>query len=130
MKRSAAKSVLVLEDDDSIRDVLCLILEGLHYSVLSSGDEKGFRELVRRRKFDMFITDLDLQDPKFDGVDAAAFIRKLNSEIPVVLITAQSSGHHKVRTFRRLISKAAVIYKPFSVIDLEETLVHMTSKSR
>jgi DNA-binding NtrC family response regulator len=116
------KSILVLEDDDAIRDALCMILEGLNYAVESAKNEIDFNQLVEKRHFDVFITDLDLSDARFGGVDASLIIRKTNPEIPIVLITAQSHNHRGVQKFKNLPAKTIVIFKPFAMSNLEEAL--------
>jgi DNA-binding NtrC family response regulator len=122
LKTKARKSILVLEDDDAIRDALCMILEGLNYIVESAKNKKEFNQLIEKRHFDVFITDLDLSDARFDGVDASLIIRKTDPEIPIVLITAQSHNHRGVQKFKNLPAKTIVIFKPFAMSNLEEAL--------
>jgi DNA-binding NtrC family response regulator len=119
---SACRSILVLEDYTSIREAICMVLEGLKYSVYSARDKVAFARLIEDKDFDIFITDLNIADPCFNGNDASLIMRKIKPSIPIALITTQMDTHPGVQRFRRLSPKTQIIFKPFTVTDLENAL--------
>ena len=82
-KRQA--SILVIEDDKDVRQLLSdiLISEGHEVRVASNG-KKGL-ELFRSRKFDLVLTDLGM--PEMSGWQVSKEIKKIDDKTPVALIT-------------------------------------------
>ncbi|MBC8440414.1 MAG: response regulator [Deltaproteobacteria bacterium] len=80
------KRILVIDDDEAIRKVFLLALEGTSFQVdtVSSG-EKGI-EMVQEQSYDLIY--IDLKMPGMNGVDTLKKIRKINPDIPVYIITA------------------------------------------
>ena len=89
MKSVSAKkrqaSILVIEDDKDVRQLLSdiLISEGHEVRVASNG-KKGL-ELFRSRKFDLVLTDLGM--PEMSGWQVSKEIKKINDKTPVAVIT-------------------------------------------
>ena len=79
-------AVLVIDDDPTVRDVHCRLLRragipAMH--VASAGDALGL--LQNGKQFDAIVTDICM--PGMDGVTMLREVRRLNSDIPVVLVT-------------------------------------------
>ena len=62
--------VLVVEDEQNIRELVCLHLGLENYECVQSGDGEGALKLARSRRFDLVI--LDVMLPGLDGVTVAA----------------------------------------------------------
>ena len=81
--------ILVIDDDDSVRDVLKRFLERFGYIVsLASSGREGLR-LLQQEKADIVITDIFM--PEMDGLEVILEIkkrcRKLSGCIPVIAIS-------------------------------------------
>ncbi|KWT82930.1 sigma-54-dependent transcriptional regulator [Candidatus Magnetominusculus xianensis] len=83
-------SVLVIDDEDGIRETLSLIFEDEGFSVsVASSAEEGLEFLSKNAPDVIF---LDIWLPGMDGIDALEEIRRLYTAIPVIII----SGHGKI----------------------------------
>ncbi len=83
------ENILVIDDENMIRDSIKEILESFGYSVVTaSGGMEGLKIIQEnRRHFDLAIVDMSM--PKMNGVETIRNIRQLDSSIKVLL----SSGH-------------------------------------
>ncbi len=82
-------SVLVIDDEEIMREVLdaLLVRERCRVALAVSGDE-GL-ELARTRTFDAVI--LDLMMPGMDGMQTLEELKKIDEDLPVIMITAFGS---------------------------------------
>lgn len=90
-------SILIIEDDKRVADLLKTGLEenGYHTMVAYDGF-MGFR-LFQSHSFQLVISDIIL--PRMDGFELCKEIRKLNSHIPVLMLTALGSTDDKLDGF-------------------------------
>jgi DNA-binding response OmpR family regulator len=94
--RGSAPRVLVVEDDEHIRELVALHL-GLEGLVpVQSGDGTDGLALARNEPFDLIV--LDLMLPGLDGVTLCRAIRreKLNGDVPILMLTARREETDKV----------------------------------
>jgi two-component system phosphate regulon response regulator PhoB len=89
MQDAEARSIVVIEDEDAILDVLDYNLRREGSDVATARDGRAGLELVRERRPDLVL--LDLMLPELDGIELC---RRLRSEpatagIPVIMITAK-----------------------------------------
>ena len=86
------KTILVIDDDKSIRDSLKMILEYEHYEVeFAENGEKGLQSLDR---FSVDVVLLDVKMAGMDGIEVLTKIQQKNQKPPVVMI----SGHGTIET--------------------------------
>ncbi|MCA9380889.1 response regulator transcription factor [Candidatus Dojkabacteria bacterium] len=78
--------ILVVEDEDTIREVEKAYLQRSGYSVDDSCDGKSALDLFKKNKYDLVLLDLNL--PEMDGVEVCKEIRKV-SQVPVIMVTAR-----------------------------------------
>lgn len=114
MKDAAHFSILVVEDTDPIRDLMCLILEEDGYHVESACNGKEGFELFTQKRFDMVFTDLIM--PGMNGCELAEKIKGSNQEIPVVLVTAWAMDYSESELRSKGIDY--IVNKPFRDIQL------------
>ncbi len=81
------KSILVVDDERNIVDLLRMYLEKEGFAVIAAGD--GEQALVLHQRHDPDLVILDLMLPKRDGFDVCREIRK-RGETPVIMLTAKS----------------------------------------
>lgn len=114
MAEQPALTILVIEDDASIRQglVLNLSLEG--YAVLTAADGATGLELARERRPDLVVLDLTL--PRLDGLAVLRALRRTDHETPVVILSARGQEASKVEG----LSQGADDYitKPFGLKEL------------
>ena len=92
-------SVLVIDDEEIIREALQALLggDGCHVSLAASGEE-GL-ELARSQPFDVAIVDVMM--PGIDGNETLDELRRLDKDLPVILITAFGSIEKAVEATKR-----------------------------
>lgn len=83
--------ILVVEDDDDIRNYLVLRLQRLGHDVVAAADGQAGLELAGIRRPDLVVTDWSM--PRLTGIELCAAIREQPevSDVPILVITARSS---------------------------------------
>jgi DNA-binding response OmpR family regulator len=89
-------TVLVVEDEANIRELVCLHLKLEEVAFEQAADGKAGLELARVRKFDLIL--LDLMLPGLDGVTVCRAIRRdsVNAATPILMLTARREESDKV----------------------------------
>ena len=89
-------SVLVVEDETNIRELVCLHLGLERLQCVQAADGQAGLKLSRERKFDLVI--LDLMLPGLDGVSVCRAIRSdsRNTNVPILMLTARREEPDKV----------------------------------
>ncbi len=106
--------ILLCEDDENLGTLLCeyLIAKGYN-AVLCPDGEAGYKEFTKD-KFDMCV--LDVMMPKKDGFSLAQDIRQINSQIPIIFLTARVQKEDVLEGFDK--GADDYITKPFSMEEL------------
>jgi DNA-binding response OmpR family regulator len=89
-------TVLVVEDEAHIRELVCLHLGLEHFDCVEAIDGNTGLQLARDRAFDLVI--LDLMLPGIDGVTVCRALRRdsANLEVPILMLTARREESDKV----------------------------------
>ena len=106
--------ILLCEDDENLGTLLCeyLIAKGFD-AVLCPDGEVGFREF-QKDKFDICV--LDVMMPKKYGFTLAQDIRQINSQVPIIFLTARVQKEDILEGFDK--GADDYITKPFSMEEL------------
>ena len=105
------KTVLIVEDEKNIVDILRFNLERKGYRTLEAYDgEEGLRR-AREEKPDLILPDIML--PKMIGFDVCAALRAEGDNVPILLLTAREEEDDKVRGLET--GADDYITKPFSM---------------
>ena len=92
--------ILVVDDDDRIRDLLKRFLTRETYRVTAAGDAVTARRLMQTMAFDLAI--LDIMMPGEDGLSLLSAIREgRNRETPVMLLTARGESQDRIEGLKR-----------------------------
>jgi DNA-binding response OmpR family regulator len=104
-------SVLIVEDDSSLQQMLTWELEELGYSVTAVGSCRGTRTLAGERRFDLAL--LDYQLPDGNGIELMEELRMSQPGLPVIM----SSGICCTDTAARALRSGAwrFVPKPASI---------------
>ncbi len=104
-------SILLVEDDENLGSLLCEYLNGKGYdTILASDGEKGLKKFLNQT-FDLCI--LDVMMPVKDGFTLAREIREINTDVPIVFLTAKNMKEDTLEGFE--IGADDYITKPFSM---------------
>jgi DNA-binding NtrC family response regulator len=111
-----ANSILIIDDEKSIRGTLKEILEYEKYEVDEAEDGMKGLALMEKKRYDIVLCDIKM--PKMDGIEVLGKIREKGLDSPVVMI----SGHGNVETAVESLKNGAYdfISKP---LDLNRVLV-------
>lgn len=92
----APRQVLVVEDEQNIRDLVCLHLGLEGYQCVPVGEGREALKLASERPFDLIV--LDLMLPGIDGVTICRAIRRqgVNRSVPILMLTARREESDKV----------------------------------
>lgn len=98
MNNNKPIKILVAEDDTNLSLLLCDFLHLLGYETTCARDGKDGWSLFQQGIFDMCI--LDVMMPRMDGFTLADQIRKRNSSVPIIFLTARGLNEDRVRGFK------------------------------
>ncbi len=107
------KTILVVDDEQILRENICAYLENAKYNVIQASDGLKAIELFNLHKPDLII--LDLMLPNLSGEDVCLKIRKV-SNVPIIMLTAKTSEDSVINGLN--IGADNYISKPFSVKEL------------
>jgi len=97
-------SILIIDDEKSIRKTLTEILTFEGYKIDEAADgEEGLKKF-KDKNFDIVLCDIKM--PKIDGIEFLEKARQINSEVPIIII----SGHGNIETAVEAVKKGAYDY--------------------
>ena len=102
-------SILVVEDDASIQELIVEFLRAENYNVDFASDGLEGIQLFKQNNYDLIILDIMMQN--LDGYSACKMIRK-TSNVPIIFLTALNQEHEEVKGFE--LECDDYITKPFS----------------
>lgn len=85
--------ILIVDDEEDIRDLLEIYLVNEGYSVIKTAN--GFEALEALEKEDVDLIVLDIMMPKMDGIQACMKIRK-EKNVPIIMLSAKSEDIDKI----------------------------------
>ncbi len=117
------KRVLVVEDEEKLRRILELQLLDAGFDVVKAGSGEEALPLIDRA--DLVLTDFKL--PKMTGLEMLQIIRRADSRVPVILMTAFGTVENAVEAMKS--GAADFLLKPFS-LDMLVTVVNKALEIR
>ena len=118
-----ASEILVVDDEEDIRDLISGILRDEGYETRLAGDSDAALAAVRARRPQLVILDIWLQGSRQDGIQVLDVLKREQPDVPVVMI----SGHGTIETAVASIKKGAYdfIEKPFKA----DRLLHVVERA-
>ena len=109
--------ILVVDDDDVIRDTLCELLSAVHYCQTADTAEEALARLEAQR-FDVVLTDVSM--PGLSGMELLQRVVELYPGTPVIIISGLSDQEQA----QSLLSRGAFDYllKPFRLEVVEDSV--------
>jgi two-component system copper resistance phosphate regulon response regulator CusR len=106
--------ILLVEDEEKVRRFIVRGLKAEGYAIDDVCDGKEGQEYLSAYSYDLVILDLNL--PGLSGTDLLQHLRKENTNVPVLVLTARDSVADKVRNFE--CGADDYLTKPFSFAEL------------
>jgi two-component system chemotaxis response regulator CheY len=119
------KTILVVDDSASMRQMIGVTLRGAGYAVAEAADGAEALDYARKHAVDVVLADVNM--PNMDGITLVAHLRTLTSYrlTPLLLLTAESSPERKQQG--KQAGATGWILKPFNPTQLLATLDRVLS---
>jgi two-component system, NtrC family, response regulator PilR len=120
------EKILVVDDEQSLREVLSIMLKRAGYAVTSATDGEEAVELLQKEIYDLVITDLRM--PKIDGMEVLKAVKSASPETVVLIITAFASADSAVEAMKQ--GAYDYLTKPFQVDEVQLIIRNALEKRR
>ena len=106
------KKILIIDDEKDIRFLLSSILADEQYLTIEAGNIDEAEKKIDTENFDLALIDISLGDKKKDGISLLKKIKKIDSDLPVIMI----SGHATIQIAVDSVKEGAFEFleKPFN----------------
>jgi putative nucleotidyltransferase with HDIG domain len=122
----ANERILIVDDEDMIRDLCFQILSAEGYTVTTMSSGEAALEELRRGSTDLLITDIKM--PGMDGLELFERVRKLNPDIVTVFITGHGTIDTAIESLMRGVE--GFVLKPFTQEELLNAVDRAITRSR
>ena len=120
-------TAIVVDDDIDTLDVFCEYLELSQFRIVGKAyNGEKVAELYSKSKPDVVF--LDVMMDNYDGIYALEQIRKINPDAMVIMVTADLTKETSEKLAR--LQASAVIYKPFDIKNIMDTVESLTDTQR
>lgn len=116
--------ILVVDDEQSMREFLRILLEKDGHSVQTAASGAVALDLAASSEFDLVISDIRM--PGISGLDLLAEVKKIQPELPVIMITAFASPDDAVRAMKE--GAFDYITKPFKIDEIKRVIKSATTR--
>jgi excisionase family DNA binding protein len=125
IKSGYGKTVLVVDDEDVIRDFFSRALTGYKVLTASSGEEA--LSIIKKDKPDLVL--LDIKMPGIDGIETLRKIKEIDSRIVVIMLSAFATLENNITAAR--LGAYTSIAKPFDLEEMKSIIkVAMVSEAK
>lgn len=111
-------SILIADDEDSIRESLTIVLEDEGYNCTAVRDGSEAIDAIDRASYDIIVTDLKM--PNADGIEVLEYALKHSSDTLTIIITAHATIETAIQALRK--GAADYILKP---LEFDEVLIRI-----
>ena len=126
--RGGAETILVAEDEESLRTLVQQVLGGLGYHVMLARDGLEAVEIFAQHRDEIDLVTLDLVMPRLSGCEAYERIREYQQDVPVIFVTGYAG--ETAGPARLAASGAELLQKPFSVDMLGRKIRRILDQAR
>jgi len=107
-------TILVVEDDQKLRHLLCTVLERNGYKAIDAQDGIQALDILDKEYIDLIISDIMM--PNMDGYDLTEQLREAQFDLPILMVTAKEGFSDKKKGF--LIGIDDYMVKPIDVNEM------------
>lgn len=118
MSKTPKASILIAEDEESLREALKLNLELEGYEVTTAETGPSVIKTVKNEYFDLIV--LDIMLPEMDGITVCETIRMQHNDVPILFLSARNTSADRVEGLKK--GGDDYMTKPFN---LEELLLRV-----
>lgn len=105
--------ILIVDDDENIRNLLSIYLENEGFKTIKVDNAKNAIEIIEEKNIELVL--LDIMMPQIDGIEACIKIRQ-NKKMPIIMISAKSEDMDKIHGLTA--GSDDYITKPFNPLEL------------
>jgi len=120
------EKILVVDDEQSLQEVLSIMLKRAGYAVTAVSDGEEAIEQLQKEIFDLVITDLRM--PKVDGMEVLRAVKSASPETVVLIITAFATADSAVEAMKQ--GAYDYLTKPFQVDEVQLIIRNALEKRR
>lgn len=115
-KKKALPTILIVDDDDTVRKGLTRLFEGRNFRVLAAADGTQLSSVLDDSPIDMILLDIGL--PWVNGFELAQLLREHSDlkSIPIIFLSGQTSDLDIKKAFQ--VGASDFIKKPFQIEDV------------
>ncbi|RXZ79784.1 DNA-binding response regulator [Paenibacillaceae bacterium] len=106
--------ILIVDDDANIRELISLYLQNEGFDIVEAENGEDALAMIQRSGIQLVI--LDIMMPLMDGWDLCREIRKLDMDLPLLMVTAKGEAAHRVKGFQ--LGSDDYLTKPFHPMEL------------
>ena len=118
--------ILVVDDDQESRELLCEVLEANGYAPHAVADGIAAREVLSR-DLEYRIVIADLQMPRESGLELLRTLRQENSKHEIIMMSSFMSGAEKKAA--KALGAHALLDKPFQLTELLQTIANIVAQN-
>jgi CheY-like chemotaxis protein len=118
MYGTVARQVLVVDDEENIRNLLSAFFAFHGYEAASAGDGREALDMLTNTSYDLLVTDLDM--PKMNGLELVDTVRKYNIPLTIIGMSFQDKEAEFLRA-----GADYFLSKPFNFQYLKSILTSM-----
>lgn len=119
-------SLLLVEDEESLRETIKLNLELEGYEVTAVDNGPAVLDAIKNEYFDLIV--LDIMLPDMDGVTVCENIRMQNNPVPILFLSAKNSGADRIEGLKK--GGDDYLTKPFNLEELLLRIEKLVVKNR
>jgi two-component system, response regulator, stage 0 sporulation protein F len=127
--------ILLIDDDDTVRAVIQAMLRSAGHEVAAAADGLEGLDQIRRQPFDLVLCDIFM--PGLDGIATLTELRRLDDNLPIVMMTAGSPRAARIGrkdntdylALARTLGATETIEKPFRVGQLTGLLADVLGRA-
>jgi two-component system aerobic respiration control protein ArcA len=127
-QRQARRTILLIEDDDTIRAALVRVLEGEGYRVMAAADGSQLSTLLNDTPLDLIMLDIGL--PWINGFELAEMMKSHHDlkDLPLIFLSARTSDEDVKKGFE--VGADDYIKKPFDLDKVKRTVKTLITLAR
>ena len=115
-------TVLVVDDEESVREMVVKMIEPVGYNVIEAGNGAEARDVCEEASVDLIITDIVM--PEKNGIDLIMEVKKEYPDTPVIAISGGGgiAGRYDYLEIAKLVGAKNILKKPFSMAELRSVI--------
>ena len=124
MNQMDSLNILIVDDEDVVRDTLTAIMTYLGHKPESAMDGLLGKDMMQQKKFSAAFVDLRM--PGIDGMTLLKWARQTHPELPIIIMTGH--GAEESRNDAMESGAYAFLTKPFSIKEIKQLVIGIQSR--